>query len=286
MKRTFATVVLLAFIVTAGSAQTEVKAPPQPPPPWKHALVAGLTLTQVAFTDWTQGGENAMAYTATADGISEFNDTISNWSNSYKFAFGETRLGDQGMRKTEDRIDISSVYTYKLGSLINPYVAAGLKTQFAPGFIYDGSGNAAKVSKFFDPGYLTQTAGVGYQPMAEVKTRLGFGLREILTSEFTQYSDDPTTSDTEKVSVNGGFESVTNIEWRLDDNLLFTTQLEFFAPVKTLREVVVRDNTSLIAKVSKYVTANVNVQLINEKRVTPRTQIKQSLALGLSYTIF
>ncbi len=285
MKRTIAVLSLTGLLLTAGFGQAT---PPAAPPaaPWKHDLVAGLTLTQVSYTDWTQGGENAMAYTATADGKSEFNDTTYNWSNIYKLGFGETRLGDQGLRKTDDRIDIGSVLTYKLGSLINPYFAVGLKTQFAPGFTYDGTGNSAEVSKFFDPGYLTQTAGVGYQPMTEIKTRLGVGLREILTSQFTQYSDDPTTSDTEKVNVSGGFESVTNIEWHLDDNLLFTTQLEFFAPVRTLREVVVRDNTTLVAKITKYVTANLNLQLINEKRVTPRTQVKQSIALGLSYSIF
>ena len=279
-------VTILALFTGTVQGQTETPTSAPPPGPWKHGMVAALTLTQVSFTDWTQGGENAMAYTTTADGKSEYDMPDINWTSSYNFGFGQTRLGDQGIRKTEDRIDLGSVLTYKLGSMINPYIAFNLKTQFAKGFLFDAAGNSTEVSRFFDPGFLTQTAGVGYQPVKEVKTRLGLGVREILTSQFTQYSDDPTTTEIEKVSVNGGFESVTNVEWQLHDNILFTTQLEFFAPVKTLREIVVRDNTTLVAKITKYVTANFNIQLINEKRVTPRTQVKQSIALGLSYTLF
>lgn len=253
---------------------------------WKHSLVSGLTLTQVAFTDWAQGGENALAYTLSADGKSIDEEENSNWTNTYKFAFGQTRLGSQGLRKTDDVIDLSTVFTYKLGTLINPYAAATMKTQFAKGFFYPKPDSSYEASTFFDPAFLTQSAGVGYQPLKEIKTRLGIGLREVLTNKFNQYTDDPATSKVEKSTVDGGMESVTNIEWQLEDNILFTTQLDLFAPFKTFDEVVVRDNTSITAKVSKYITAILNVQLINEKRVSPRTQIKETIALGLSYTIF
>ena len=55
---------------------------------WKHSLVAGLTLTQVAFTDWAQGGENDLAYTFNSDGKSVDDEAMSNWVNAYKLAFG------------------------------------------------------------------------------------------------------------------------------------------------------------------------------------------------------
>jgi hypothetical protein len=258
---------------------------PPPPPPeygWKHSLVAGLTLTQVAFTDWAQGGENALAYTLSADGKSIDDEEKSNWANTYKFAFGQVRLGGQGLRKADDIIDVATVYTYKIGTLINPYASATVKTQFAHGYVYPNADSSVQVSAFFDPGYLTQSAGVGYQPIPEIKTRLGFALREIVTNKFNQYSNDPG----KKTSVDGGMESVTEIEWKLDDNILFTTKLEMFDAFKQFDEIVVRNNTSITGKVNKYVTAMFNIQLINEKRVTPRTQVKETIALGLSYTLF
>lgn len=253
---------------------------------WKHSLVSALTLTQVTYTDWVQGGENALAYTLSAEGKSAYDLDVSNWTTTYRFAFGQTRLGDQGLRKTDDIIDVATVWTYKLGSYINPYAAATLKTQFAHGFAYPALDSSVEVSAFFDPAYLTQTVGVGYQPIKEVKTRLGIGVREIITNQFNQYADDPTTPEIEKTSLDGGLESVTNADWQLDDNILFTTQLEFFAPIKHLDEVVVRDNTTITGKISKFVTAVFNVQLINEKRVSPKTQVKETIAMGMSYAIF
>ena len=86
----------------------------------KNSLVAGLTLTQIAFTDWAQGGENALSYSLSADGKAEDDELGTNWTTLYKFAFGQTRLGDQGLRKTDDIIDLSTVFTYKIDKYLNP----------------------------------------------------------------------------------------------------------------------------------------------------------------------
>ena len=76
------------------------------------------------------------------------------------------------------------------------------------------------------------SVGFGYVPVPEIKTRLGVALREIITSVYVAYSDDPGTAEIEKVKV-----------------------------------------------------VNLNVQFINEKQITPRTQVKETLAIGLSYTL-
>jgi hypothetical protein len=254
----------------------------------QHSLVSALNLTQVSFTDWAQVGENALAWVVSAEGKSMYDDPEIggyNWTNNYKFGFGQTRLGDQEIRKTNDKIDFETILTYKLGTYVNPYVSATLKTQFARGFQYSDTGKTP-VSKFFDPGYMTQSAGVGYQPIPEVKTRLGAGLREVFAKEFAAlYSDDPATTDIEKVSVDGGLESVTEVEWKLEDNILFTSKLELFGPFKKLDEIVVRNDNTLAMAVSKYIAVNLNVQLINEKRISPRTQVKETLSIGLTYRL-
>jgi len=278
------------FLGTVAVAQqSTAPTPPVPPPPeygWKHSLVSGLTLTQVAFTDWAQGGENALAYTVSADGKSVDDEAVTNWITLYKFAFGQTRLGDQGLRKTDDIIDLSTVFTYKVGSYVNPYAGLTLKTQFAKGFAYSANGTSAEVSQFFDPAYLTQSAGVGYQPMKEVRTRLGIGLREIITNHFNQYADDPATPPPaiEKTSVDGGMESVTDVEWNMAENITFASQLALFDPFKHFDEVVVRSTTTITGKINKYMTTIFSLQLINEKRQSPRTQVKEGIAIGLSYT--
>ena len=284
-------IIVLFLVVFVGHAWAQTPAPQKPDSSkwgWKHSVVSGLTLTQVSFKDWAQGGENALAWTIRLDGLSKLEDTAYVWGNSYKMSYGQAKLGSETMRKTEDRIEFESVFTYKLGTEVNPYVGATLKTQFAQGVTIDAAGNATPVSKFFDPAYLTQSAGFGYRPSATIKTRLGAALREIVTSVYTSYANDPSTPANQlvKTRVDGGAESVTDLELKLDDNLLFRSKLELFAPIKNFQLVTMRMDNTLTANVSKYVVVILNVQLINDANASTRMQEKEVLALGLSYTLF
>ena len=274
---------IIVFLAVPALAQNDSLPPLHSP--WKQTMVGGLNLTQISFTDWAQGGENAFAWAVSLEGKSERDTSSSNWTNDYKFAFGQTKIGTQDTRKSDDKIDLSTVYTLKLGAYINPYAAASLKTQFAVGYVFADTGAAIPVSKFFDPAYFMQSFGAGYQLISEIKTRLGLALREVVTSQFPAYADDPKTTAIEKTKVEGGLEAAVNVEWKVMENILLTSKVELFAAFKALDEVIVRSDNTLTAQVNKYVTANINVQLINEKPVSPRTQVKQTIALGLRYSI-
>jgi hypothetical protein len=272
---------MLAMVMPLQAQQDTAKAPKFG---WKHTSVGSLTLTQVAFTDWTQGGDNALSWAIGMDGKSVLEEERTNWETSYKFGFGQARLGDQTLRKTDDKIDLSTTLTYKVGAILNPYGSATLKTQFARGYKYDATGTGTAVSQFFDPAYMTQTAGVIYQPIPELKTRIGTGLREILTSHFPVYADDPTTPGIEKTKVDGGLESVTELGLKIDDNVTLSAKLEMFDAFNKLDEVILRNDNTVTAKINKYLAVMLNVQLINERAASPRTQVKEVLAFGFTYT--
>jgi len=254
---------------------------------WKHSIIISANITQISFTDWAQGGDNALAYALFLEGKSTYAVEVIEWMNSYKFGYGQARLGSQGIRKTDDRIDLESVLTYKIGTFINPFASVSLKTQFAEGVMYDAAGLTTPVSNFFDPAYIMQTVGIGYQPTPEIKTRLGIALRETIANTFAgTYSDDlETISEVEKSRIEGGVESVTEVGWTMMENVIFNAKLEIFAPIKHLDWMTVRSDNTLSAKVNKYLSMNLNVYLINDPQIQARTQIKQTLALGFSYTL-
>jgi hypothetical protein len=242
----------------------------------------------VSFNDWAQGGEDAFSWTARLDGKSALEDTSYVWGNTYKTAYGQAKIGSTEIRKVEDKIEFESVLTYKLGIHINPYVGASLKTQFAEGVTFDAAGKATPVSRFFDPAYLMQSMGFGYQPVKEVKTRLGAALREIVTSRYRSYANSPTVPVSEWVStkVDGGIESVTDVEWKPEDNTLVRSKLEMFSPIRKFSEVTLRMDNTVTVNIAKYIVVLLNVQLINDINATTRTQVKEVLALGLTYTLF
>jgi hypothetical protein len=251
---------------------------------WKNTAQTGVNLTQVSFKDWVAGGENAVSYTAWVQGASALFSEHTVWKNSYKLAFGQAKLGDQGIRKTDDEITLETLLIYTMGTYINPYAAATLRTQCAPGYVYDGTASR-RVSQFFDPAYMIQSAGFAYQPGPGFTTRLGGAVREVLTSAFPAYADDPSTPGIETTRITGGVESVTDVAASLDDNVTLTARLELFAPFKTMDRIIVRNDYAITAKVSKYIATNFTVNILNDVNVSSRTQIKQALSLGFTYSL-
>lgn len=276
--------VLSLFITATAFAQADTTKPPEWG--WKHSATTGLAVAQIAFTNWTAGGDNALSWTLNLDGKSTNDQEQTNWANSYKFAFGQARISDAGLRKTDDKIDLESVLTYKLSHHINPYAAVTVKSQFAPGYKYNAGpgGSDIKVSQFFDPAYLTQSVGAGWWVNKEVKTRLGIGLRETLSDKFG-FADDAETAGYESSKVEGGLESVTDVDWKIAENILLTAKLEMFAPFKTIDRVDLRNETKLMMQVNKYITTTLALQLLNVAPF-PRTQVKQGLSLGFVYNLF
>jgi hypothetical protein len=249
---------------------------------WTHSLISTLNLSQVSYTDWAAGGDNALAYDLLIDGTSYNEEAHTNWTTNYKFSFGEARLANLGLRKTDDKIDLESILAYKMSEHYDPYASATFKSQFTTGYQYnnDSLHTRTAVSDFLDPAIATQAVGMSYKHAGSFQTRLGLALRETFTNHYTIYSGG------KRSLVEGGLESVTEVDLSLDSNIVFKSKLELFDPFETFTVITVRSDNILAMKVNKYIVASVGVQLINDKIVTPRTQIKEGLSLGLTYSIF
>jgi hypothetical protein len=252
---------------------------------WQKEMVGGLNLTQTSFDNWKQGGENSYAWQVNLN-LKFINDQEkTNWSNTGKFTYGSTKTGDQEMRKSIDEIKLESVFTYKLGVLINPYVAVTGETQFAPGYNY-GTDPKSQISAFMDPGYLRESAGLGIKPSEIVKTRLGVSFKQTVTNDYyALYAvDDLSTTEIEKIKNEIGAESVTDVSWKVSDNSLFTSKLELFSAFTTFQEIDVNWDNILTTKISKYFNVNFNFKLFYDRDISKMRQIKQAIALGVSYS--
>jgi hypothetical protein len=244
---------------------------------WAESVIAGVNFTQASFSNWVQGGQNALSYTLWFNGSAVQNYERTNWSNTLKLAFGQSRLGGGGLRKTDDEIYFETLLIYKLGMYINPYASATARTQFATGYTYDAVGTGTAVSAFMDPGFFTQSVGAAYTPVAGVKTRIGVAMREVVTSKYNQYSGGA------KSKMWGGGESVTDAEWDFAKNMKLNSRLELFVPFTPASDLFVRFDNSIAAKVNDYVNASFNVQMVYDGSVSGHMQVKEVLAIGLSY---
>jgi len=223
----------IAFAFIANCLIFAQEAPKEEPKfGWKNALVGNMNITQTSFDNWAQGGDNSSAWQLNINGEARNSAVNYKWDNSGKIAYGRTKIAGIESRKSVDEIKAESVFTYLLGTYVNPYVAATGQTQFTAGYDYKKDPKT-EISNILDPGYFTQSAGLGYEPYSGFKTRLGFAVKETITRNFpAPYADDPKTEEIEKTKIEPGLESVTDFTKALIGNILLTSKLEIFSNFK------------------------------------------------------
>ena len=252
---------------------------------WQNSGVIGINLSQTSFTNWSQGGENSLAFSLF--GNFEANYLTSQWtfSNKLKLTYGKTKLANQESRINENEFYLEDVYSYLAGWKLNPYVSNIAQTVLAAGYDY-GVSPAVQQSAFFDPGYLSQSAGFEYVKGNTFKSRVGISLQETFTSQFTKFSDDPTTREIEKSKVETGIESVTELKTPVVENVTYRSYLRLFGRFEEPGVWDVRWDNTLTMKVNSFLNVNLNVLVVYKKVETPKTQVREALMLGVSYTLF
>ncbi|MCK5741771.1 MAG: DUF3078 domain-containing protein [Chlorobi bacterium] len=254
--------------------------------PWQSKGVLGFNLSQMAFSDWSQGGDDAMTYTFTGNFGLNYTGKVWNFKNSLKVAYGQTKLGSGDFITNDNEFYLESVIARKFGWAVDPFFSNIVRTQVAPGNEYS-EGDPIRISDIFDPGYISQALGFTFDKNKTVKTRLGVALQETFTSKFPKYSDDPETLDElETFKLETGIESVTDVEYAFMDNMLFKSKLRLFTRFDDPAVWDVRWDNIISAKINKYFVVNLNILVVYEKSQSLRTQIKEALQLGVTYILF
>ncbi len=278
-KLTLTLVFIFLFSVYSYSQQDSIKLDT-----WIPTAAIGLNVSQLALSNWTQGGENSITYTFNGTGGLVYKSIGWTFKNNLKFAYGRTKLGGSDFRTNDNELYLESVISKNISWPVSPYFSNTVRTPLGVGYSYD-TDPPTKIAAFFDPGYLSQSVGFTYQKEKGFDTRLGIAVQETFTRNNTQFSDDPATSKIEKFKAETGIESVTNGEYVLAENLLFKSSLRLFSRFKTLDVWDVRWDNSIIAKINDYLNTSLSYLLIYQKDQSLKTQMKEGLQLGLNYTI-
>ncbi len=278
-------VALLMFIfvfclnASGGNADTTPKG-------WENQLKGTLSFTQNRYTDWQKDGNNSWNWNINIKGRFEKNEDKYRWVNKAQLNFGKSKVARQMERKASDELKLESVYTFKLGMDPNPYTALTFQSQFTRGYKYDRGGKTkTPVSDWFDPAYLVESSGFGLRPSEHFITRFGAALKQTITRNYpVPYADDPATEKTETFKNEVGLESVTDINMKLSERIVYESNIEFFSNLEALSEVDINWNNTLSSSLSELLIVTFNYRILYDKDVYYKRQIKQTLALGLSYT--
>lgn len=262
---------------------------------WVTSTTLGLKLTQVSFTNWATGGDNALAFEASAIYQADYKKNKHIWQNRIELAYGLNKSGSDGLKKTNDKIYLNSNYGYEITK--NLYLSALLnfQTQFSNGYDYAVS-NSVPISKFMAPGYLTIGPGITWIPKPYFKLifspatwRGTFVLNDSL-SNAGSFGVDPG----KKVLNEFGANLKLEVKYEFLKNMTVYSRVDFYSDyLRKPLNIDVNWEVQLNMQINKWFSATFTTNLIydDDIKITqpdgsngPRVQFKELLAVGFQYT--
>lgn len=271
---------------------------------WIRGGIITVSIAQTSLTNWVAGGQNSFAANGLLSSFANYRKGKSVWVNSLDVGFGLLKQGASDYRKTDDKFDLLSKYGYKAFKNIYYAVLFNFKTQLSTGYKYTDT-SKEKISDPFSPAYIILALGLDYKPSDHLSAFIA-----PLTGKITIVND-KLLSAQGAYGVKPGQKSLTELggyfraiytkndfKNELLKNVTFTSKLDLFSNyLKNPQNIVINWETLLAFKVNKFLSANINTQLIYDDKIKipvirngeattigSLIQFKEILGVGFSYS--
>ena len=283
---------------------------------WTHGGFVGLNVSQSHFSNWTSGGQDNINGLSTFKYNMNFAKGKSKWDNTLDLALGYSYFDfDEKPLKTDDRINLSSLYGYDVVK-DQLFVTANLnfQTQFADGFDYK-TDSTNKISTFLAPAYLTVGLGAQYTPskwfslnLAPASGRLTIvndqeladaGAFGVTAAEYNEAGE--LIKHGKKARMELGAQLIANVNYEIFKNVVFTSKLIVFYDYMQNRDLNALGkkygcrldfdwDNALVMKVNNWLNCNITARLVYDEDIKPIEgesflQFKEVLSVGISYRI-
>ncbi|WP_461533788.1 DUF3078 domain-containing protein [Sinomicrobium sp.] len=290
--------------------------PPLPDPVsyWLKENELGIIMSQIAFSNWNAGGNNAISGISSAHFVRWYKRGNVSWNNELILKFGLNAQENQKLRKSDDAIQFNSTFGYRTHPKSDWYYSAKLtfSTQFTNGYQYPDRDNP--ISKFMAPGYFFLGVGAEYSPTEEKLTAYFSPITQKSTYVLDQdlanngaFGVEKAIYDSAGNMIRAGKQVRTevgilvNSNWEKEvyKNMTFTNRVSLYTDyLNDFGNIDIDWEFNFNLVVNEYVKANVGahikydndvktqeLQLSDNKTLAygPRLQLKQILGVGINY---
>lgn len=250
---------------------------------WYPGSEVALNISQIAFSNWSQGGENSLTWAFITTNSLGFKSGTWIKNTNLKISYGRTKISGEESRVNDNELFIETVVSKNIGWVIDPFFSNNIRAPIAQGYSYKDS--ILKIVGFFDPGYVTQSIGFTYGGLSGLKFRTGVAVQEIFTNRYRKFTDDPTTPEVEAFKYETGIESVAEADYNISENLNIKSNLRLFSRFEKMDVWDVRWDNIITAKITEFINVNFNFLLLHDIKQTRKTQVKEGLQLGIFYKL-
>lgn len=253
---------------------------------WYHNGTFIFNLNQGALRNWAAGGEeNTLGINSLFNlniGLKRGKHT---WDNYVDLALGfQNATSFRRFRKTDDRIDLTTKYGYKLAPKWYAAFLANFNSQSLPGYDYTDTVDT-KISNFLAPGKVLISLGFDFRPNKDLSVFISpITARWILKKDNDFYAVD-------KFGVPAYSRSYTEIGAYLTAKYskaitkwaTYTGRLDLFSNYRRNPQNVDLFFTNLLSmKFNKWLGTNISLDMIYDDDVLQKLQLKEILGLGVT----
>lgn len=287
---------------------------------WKKSGFFGLNASQTAQSDWQGGAQDNVAINTILNAEAVYKKGKQEWTNKLDAQYGIIKPGAaKTFRKNIDQLFALSKFNINAFSKHWYYMAqADYRTQFAPGYKYDGDEIVGRAnSDFNSPGYTQLAIGLDYKPTSYFSAILA-PIAGKVTMVNRQHLADAGAFGVEKAVYDNAGNVVTPgkkmrtefggrviLKFKKDivKNVNLDSYLDLFSNyTNNPGNIDVVFNNLLTFKINKYFTANVISQMIYDDDIIrqrdydkdgdfddpkdingPRLQLLTTFAIGFGY---
>ncbi len=272
---------------------------------WKTSTSIGIDVNQGAFSNnWKGGGVNSMAVGGLVNYKAAYSKDSYSYTTELRMEYGKIKNKDQLQKKTKDRIFWDNKANLQLSKSWFFFGSVTFETQFDNGFAYyrDKDNNEQKqlISKFFSPGYITESIGFEYKPVSYFSTRLGTGTaKQTFISSMDDLIDaelarNPTSKkadyygvpSTKKFRNELAFQVTSTFgEKQIFTNVFLYARYNMFIPYdRKLEHIDHRLDVTLKSRINKFMNVTINGVGLFDKDSDKEVQASQNLSLGFGFT--
>ncbi|MFB6249874.1 MAG: DUF3078 domain-containing protein [Salinibacter sp.] len=271
---------------------------------WVYGANAQLNVSQAAYSNWQEGaGNNSLALAAGLGG--EAMKRGERWIQAHevRLAIGILNQENQEPRKSQDEILGKSSLRYEgddFFRLFNPTMAVNLRTQFARGFDYSSNPFAGQVpegdpradlqtpvesSQFFAPAFITESLGLTYEPISAFTLRFGAASKQTVVTvrDFRVLYG---VSEDKVARVEAGAEFASSFDRQLTENVRYRSQLDVFFSFNQVKNPPdARWDNTVSLSVNDWLSTDLQFVALFDKDISDALQFKETISVGLSFTL-
>lgn len=251
---------------------------------WRIHGSNSLSINQTSFSNWILGGTNNLTVDVRLN--YDFNYEKDNWSidNKVLLTYGFNKQKANTLKKTDDRIEITSILGKKINEVWNYSGYMNFKTQFDKGI--DPKDPKNKISHFFSPVFFQFGPGIFWKKHDNFKINVSPAAPRFVFvhSEFTKNGKSFGVSREEVMLFEFGASLYTYYKFNIMKNISMENIFLAYANYFNNTKGVDFDYQGTISmKVNKFFSANIYYEALYDFESLEMLQQKQSIGVGLKY---